>query len=72
MKKASLFAVVAIAALSMASCKKNYTCTCVTDYGGGNTHTTTSTINNTHSKASSACSAESNNNNGIQTTCTLN
>ncbi|MGZ3866817.1 MAG: hypothetical protein ACXVC6_01540 [Bacteroidia bacterium] len=43
MKKVTLFAVVAVAALSLASCKKDHTCTCTdsTTYSGYTVVTTT-------------------------------
>jgi hypothetical protein len=70
MKKGLLFVAV-ISAFSFASCKKDRTCTCVTDPGGS-----TSVVTYTKAKkgdATAACLSTTEVNNGttITTTCTL-
>lgn len=52
MKKSLLVA--AVACLTLASCKKNYTCEC-TFTNGGTTTTTSVTIKETKKKAKEAC-----------------
>ena len=55
MKKVTLFAVVAMAALSLASCKKDRTCTCtVTDSVGGGSSTTTAVMTKVSKKTGQA------------------
>ena len=44
MKKVTLFAVAAIAALSMSSCKKDRTCTCTDTPAGGGTASTSTVV----------------------------
>jgi hypothetical protein len=53
MKKITLLTVV-LAAMTLGSCKKNYTCTC-TFTGGGTTSTVSTTIHDTKKKATDAC-----------------
>jgi hypothetical protein len=70
MKKGLLFVAV-VSAFSFASCKKDHTCTCVSNPGGG-----TTTVTYTASKkgdARAACLSSSSTNNGTTTTetCTL-
>ncbi len=57
MKKVILSLVV-VAALSTASCKKNYTCTCTVTIPGLANETVSYTIDDTKSKAKTACTAE--------------
>lgn len=75
MKKVILSLVV-VAALSTASCKKNYTCTCTVVYSGafaGQPNTvTTVTIDNTKSKATTACNGLVVSTAGATETCSLN
>ena len=59
MKKITLFAV-ALLAISFASCKKDYTCSCVTtssSSSGTATSTSTTTIHATKSNAQKSCDA---------------
>tara|TARA_Y100000385_G_scaffold291462_1_gene369626 strand:- start:4563 stop:4787 length:225 start_codon:yes stop_codon:yes gene_type:complete len=53
MKK--VLAVAAFAAFGLMSCKKDYTCECVTTAAGVQTGTTTVTINDTKGKATETC-----------------
>lgn len=46
----------AFAVLTLASCKKDYTCTCTTSVGGVSTSAST-TINDTKKNATEACDA---------------
>lgn len=56
MKKVTLFAVAAMAVMSLASCKKNHTCTCVS--GSGSSQSTTVTTAKSSKKGGAAwCSA---------------
>ena len=58
MKKSTLFAVIAMAALSMTSCKKDRTCTCVvTSPGGSETDTYVITKATKKSVANGACAS---------------
>ena len=55
MKKVTLFAVVAMAVLSLASCKKDRTCTCtITSSLGGGSSTTTSVMTKVSKKTGQA------------------
>ncbi len=70
MKKVILFAAV-VSAFSLASCKKDRVCTCVTSPGGG-----TTVVTYTASKsgpANAACLSSTETSNGVTstTTCTL-
>ena len=56
MKKVTLFAVAAMAVLSLASCKKNHTCTCV-DNSGGSTTTTVTTAKSSKKGGAAWCTA---------------
>jgi len=56
MKKITLLTVV-LAAMSFASCKKDYTCECTTT-AAGITSTASVTINDTKKNAKSACDAK--------------
>ncbi|MCB0705832.1 MAG: hypothetical protein KDC34_11005 [Saprospiraceae bacterium] len=55
MKKARLFTLLALAALSFASCSKEYTCTCTIDDQYGGVITESTTITGTKSEAKSEC-----------------
>jgi hypothetical protein len=55
MKKITLFAVAAMAVLSLASCKKAHTCTCTTDIGGGTNATTIYAAKSTKKDAAAWC-----------------
>ena len=58
MKKITLFAVVAMAVLSLASCKKNRTCTCTaTDASGSTVHTIVVSKATKKSVAAGACAS---------------
>ena len=58
MKKITLFAVVAMAVLSLASCKKDRTCTCTdTNAGGSTVHTIVVTKATKKSVAAGACAS---------------
>ena len=52
MKKVTLFAVAAMAVLSLASCKKNHTCTCTS--GSGSTASVTTTTAKSSKKGGTA------------------
>jgi hypothetical protein len=56
MKKVTLFAVAAMAVLSLASCKKNHTCTCVSGTGSY-TSTTVTTAKSSKKGGAAWCSA---------------
>lgn len=55
MKKVTLFAVVAVAALSLASCKKDHTCTCTDSSTSGYTIVTTTKAKSTKKDAAAWC-----------------
>ncbi len=57
MKKLTMFAAVAVLALSFASCKKDYTCECSVTVGGV-TATGSTVIKDTKKKAKDACTAK--------------
>lgn len=69
MKKVLLFAVV-LGAVTLTSCKKDYTCTCTTSGNGVNSSAST-TINATKSDAEDACTASTSSAFGFTTTCEL-
>lgn len=54
MKKVTLFAVVAVAALSLVSCKKDHTCTC-TDNSSGTAVVVTTKAKSTKKDAAAWC-----------------
>lgn len=58
MKKLTMFAAVAVLALSFASCKKDYVCECTASSGGVSVSGST-TIKDTKKKAKDACTAKS-------------
>lgn len=60
----------AVVALSLASCKKDYTCTCTASTGGSNTYTITKASKKT---AQANCASYTQTNNGVTytETCTL-
>jgi hypothetical protein len=60
----------AFAVLGLASCKKDYTCSCTTT-GSGTSITQTSTINATKKDATTSCENGSSSVAGITTTCTI-
>lgn len=66
MKKIILLAIVIVSS-SLASCRKNYTCSCTYDVSGGSAGTYT--IRDTRSNASSTCSSYGSYG---YTTCSLN
>ena len=68
MKKVLLIA--AVAGLSFASCKKDYTCEC-TISGNGVSGSTTATIKDTKKKAKDACEKGSSEVMGTTTTCKI-
>ncbi|MGZ3864055.1 MAG: hypothetical protein ACXVPN_13175 [Bacteroidia bacterium] len=55
MKKVTLFAVVAVAALSLASCKKDHTCTCTDSSTSGYTVVTTTKAKSSKKDAAAWC-----------------
>jgi hypothetical protein len=60
--------------LSFASCKKDYTCACVTDDGQGNKVNSSITIHTTKKKAKDACTAQESVSGGgttFTTTCSV-
>jgi hypothetical protein len=65
MKKVLL--VSAFAVLALASCKKDYTCSCKTL----GTETSTTTINDTKAKAEDKCAALGGTVLGVETTCSI-
>lgn len=71
MKKARLFAVLALGALFFTSCVKEYTCTCTVD-DGTNTYTETTTIEGTKAEATAECESQSLTIFGITYECDLN
>lgn len=68
MKK--FIAIAALGVLTLASCKKDYTCECTTT-ALGLTASASTTINNTKKKAEEACTAGSTTANGATTTCKI-
>jgi hypothetical protein len=60
--------VAALGMLTLASCKKDYTCECTTSYGGLSS-TATTTINATKKDAKTAC--ENGTNASSYTTCVI-
>lgn len=61
----------AFAVLALASCKKDYVCTC-TSTGNGVTGSSTTTITDTKKNAKATCEAGSSTALGFTTTCTIN
>lgn len=61
----------AFAVLALASCKKDYVCTC-TSTGNGVTGSSTTTITDTKKNAKATCEAESSTLGSYTTTCTIN
>lgn len=75
MKKITLLAIAALA-ISFASCKKDYTCTCTTSYTGGGSGTSTTVHKGvTKGQAKASCiNSESKDDTGVVTsteTCAL-
>ncbi len=70
MKKTMAIAALLVVAATFTSCKKEYTCECVTESGGIKT-TTTSTIKDTKKKATDACESLSKEVAGVKTTCSI-
>jgi hypothetical protein len=70
MKKIAVLAIFA-GAMSFASCKKNYTCTCTTTEPGYPNITSSTTIKDTKSKAKTTCSNESATVGSVATTCAI-
>lgn len=73
MKKITLLAVV-IGAMSLASCKKNYTCTCTTTDSSSPSDppiVTPYTVKETKKKAKDACNKSNQSAGTITTSCTL-
>lgn len=70
MKKGLLFIAV-IAAFSFASCKKDYTCTCVTDPGGSTSVVTITKAKKGDARAACLSYSETNSGTTTTTTCTL-
>jgi hypothetical protein len=71
MKKIILLAA-AVAGLSMASCKKDYTCRCESkDSSGAVLSESEFTINATESDAKSACSGTGSSGGGITSSCSI-
>ena len=68
MKKSLL--IIAVAGLAMASCKKDYKCTCTSTSGGVSASATT-TIHETKKKATDACNAGSVTTAGGSVTCAI-
>jgi hypothetical protein len=68
MKK--FIAIAALGVLTLASCKKDYTCTC-TSTSGGLTASVSTTINDTKKNAEDTCSAKSASAGGASTTCAI-
>lgn len=68
MKKVLAIAVLGV--LTLASCKKDYTCTCTASSGGMSVSQST-TINDTKKKAEDACTAKSTSASGATTTCAI-
>lgn len=68
MKK--FIAIAALGVLTLASCKKDYTCTC-TATSGGVSISSSVVINDTKSKAEDACTAKATNTGGATTTCSI-
>ncbi|MCC6370933.1 MAG: hypothetical protein IT236_08015 [Bacteroidia bacterium] len=56
--KKTILTVAVIAGFAMTSCKKDYTCECVTKDNGTVVSTVSTTINTTKSKAKDACSGK--------------
>lgn len=69
MKKVLLVAAVVV--VGLASCKKDYTCTCTTT-GNGVTASVSSTTKATKKDAKSSCESGSKTANGYTTTCSIN
>lgn len=67
MKKITLLSIVAVAALSFASCKKDYTCTCTSSYSS--TSSVTKIIGVSKKAAQANC--VSGTGTGYSQTCTL-
>ena len=68
MKKVLLLVAV-LSAMSFASCKKDYTCTCTFPNGGGSGSVT---IHDTKKKATSTCNGDVTTINGVSSTCSIN
>jgi len=66
----------AFAVLALASCKKDYTCDCVSSINGVEYSTSTSVIHSTKKKATDTCTASSTSSTSggstVTTTCTIN
>ncbi len=73
MRRNSILLSVVFAALSMASCKKNYQCTCVSTFTNGN-YTFYAGAKSSKKDAQNWCSAfqSANAQPGVNTICTLN
>ena len=74
--KKTIFTIAALAVImGFTACKKNYTCTCTTNYGGV-VGTSTTTIKDTKTKAKDACEklGSTSSIGGVTstTTCTIN
>jgi len=69
MKKITTIALAAILTLSLASCKRDYTCTCT--LSGTGTGVTEISINGTKKNAEDACSAQEISAGGATNTCEL-
>jgi len=70
MKKVILFASVAALALSFASCKKDYTCTCTATAGGISSSAST-TLNATKKDAKDACESGSSTQGSVTVKCEI-
>ena len=68
MKK--FIAIAALGVLTLASCKKDYTCECSSS-AGGVTISASTTIKDTKKKAEEACTAKATTTNGVTTSCTI-
>ncbi len=55
--KKNILLIIALASLSISSCKKDYLCVCNTSVAGNNTASDETTIKDTKKKAESACEA---------------
>jgi hypothetical protein len=74
MKKLFILSFVTLASVvSLASCTKNYTCTCTTSYSGGTSQTSSVTIHDTYTKAKKSCenNDSSDTNTGTVKTCSV-
>ena len=71
MKLKTILGVVALATLTLGSCAKDYSCTCVSTYSGTSTTGTPTTIHGSKKDATTACENGSKTYAGVSVVCTL-